>query len=592
MFGKRDKTQTTKNEKLEPSTVTDKESSHTEANLSSGDGHIHPELSTKEGEQSGLQEDADKQYPSGGKLALIMTAVCATVFLVALDRTIIATAVPRITTDFHSLDHIIWYASAYLITSCGTQLLWGRIFTFYSTKMVFLAAIVVFEVGSVICGAAPTSVAFIIGRAIAGMGSAGIFSGSTVILTHILPLQKRPMYVGLMGSMFGISSVVGPLMGGAFTDRATWRWCFYINLPIGGVVLAVLILFLHVSHEKIGDITMSRRIMQLDPFGTLVFLPGVICFLLALQWGGNTYAWSDARIIVLFVVSGVLLVAFVGIQIWRQEDATIPPRIAKQRSVAFGSVFSMCIGSGLVSVLYCLPIWFQAVKGTTAVQSGIDTIPMVLALVVGAIISGATITRTGYYVPWMFVSAILMSTGSGLMTTFKVDTGHSAWIGYQVLFGLGLGMGMQQPSLAAQTVLAQKDVSIGIALMFFTQSLGGAVFSSVGQSVFVNHLGKELPAVSGINIEEILAAGATGLSRVVPTDKLAEVLVVYNHALRNAFIVAVTISCLMVLPASGMEWLTIKKDEVMKDDVEKEAIKKDDVEKEDVEKEDVSRPAA
>lgn len=139
---------------------------------------------------------------------------------------------PRITADFHSLADISWYASAYLITSCATQLLWGRIYTFYSTKTVFLVSIVVFEVGSTICGAAPNSIAFIFGRAIAGTGSAGIFSGSTVILTHLVPLQKRPIYVGLMGSMFGISSIIGPLMGGAFTDHATWRWCFYIKYCI------------------------------------------------------------------------------------------------------------------------------------------------------------------------------------------------------------------------------------------------------------------------------------------------------------------------------------------------------------------------
>lgn len=145
------------------------------------------------------------------------------------DRTIIATAVPHITNQFHSLNDVSWYASAYLLTSAATQLLWGRIYTFYSTKAIFLAAIVIFETGSALCGGAPNSVAFIVGRAIAGMGSAGIFSGLTIIITHIVPLRKRPIYVGLMGSMFGISSVVGPLLGGAFTDNVSWRWCFYIK---------------------------------------------------------------------------------------------------------------------------------------------------------------------------------------------------------------------------------------------------------------------------------------------------------------------------------------------------------------------------
>ncbi|EEU46912.1 uncharacterized protein NECHADRAFT_36043 [Fusarium vanettenii 77-13-4] len=499
----------------------------------------------------------DQAFISGGKLALILAALYATMFLVALDRTIIGTAVPRISTEFHALDDISWYASAYLITSSATQLLWGRIYTFYSTKLIFIAAVVIFEVGSALCGAAPNSTAFIIGRAIAGMGSAGIFSGSSVILTQILPLEKRPMYIGMMGSIFGVASIVGPLMGGAFTDNVTWRWCFYINLPIGGAVLAVLFLFLHVPQVTNTE-TLKRQFIRMDPIGTVLFLPGIVCLILALQWGGASYPWSDGRIIALFVVAGVLLLAFIGVQIWRQEDATTPPRIVSQRSVACGIVYAMCIGGGMISLLYTLPIWFQAIKGTSAIQSGIDTIPLVLSLVVGAIMSGAIITRTGYYVPWMFVATILTSVGSGLMTTFKINTGHSAWIGYQVLFGLGLGTGMQQPSMAAQTVLSQSDVSIGISLMFFSQSLGGAIFICIGQSIFVNYLSDGLKAVSGINTQAILEAGATALSDLVPANKLHEVLVVYNDALQKAFIVVVAVSAFMVVPALGMEWRTVK----------------------------------
>ncbi|KAM6523499.1 hypothetical protein FSOLCH5_004116 [Fusarium solani] len=499
----------------------------------------------------------DQAFISGGKLALILAALYATMFLVALDRTIIGTAVPRISTEFHALDDISWYASAYLITSSATQLLWGRIYTFYSTKLIFIAAVVIFEVGSALCGAAPNSTAFIIGRAIAGMGSAGIFSGSSVILTQILPLEKRPMYIGMMGSIFGVASIVGPLMGGAFTDNVTWRWCFYINLPIGGAVLAVLFVFLHVPQVTNTE-TLKRQFIRMDPIGTVLFLPGIVCLILALQWGGASYPWSDGRIIALFVVAGVLLLAFIGVQIWRQEDATTPPRIISQRSVACGIGYAMCIGGGMISLLYTLPIWFQAIKGTSAIQSGIDTIPLVLSLVVGAIMSGAIITRTGYYVPWMFVATILTSVGSGLMTTFKTNTGHSAWIGYQVLFGLGLGTGMQQPSMAAQTVLSQSDVSIGISLMFFSQSLGGAVFICIGQSIFVNYLSDGLEAVSGINTQAILEAGATALSDLVPASKLHEVLVVYNDALQKAFIVVVAVSAFMVVPALGMEWRTVK----------------------------------
>jgi MFS family permease len=204
----------------------------------------------------------------------------------ALDNTIIATAIPRITDQFNSLNDIGWYGSAYLLTNCALQLIFGKLYTFYNIKWVYLGALFIFEVGSLICGVAPNSMALIIGRAIAGVGGAGIYSGAVVIIAKTVPLHQRPTYTGMIGSMYGLASVAGPLMGGAFTDKLTWRWCFYINLPLGAVT-AFFIVFFFQAPKRVRDRAAGLRaqLEQFDVLGTIFFIPAIICILLALQWG-------------------------------------------------------------------------------------------------------------------------------------------------------------------------------------------------------------------------------------------------------------------------------------------------------------------
>ncbi|KAJ7618232.1 putative HC-toxin efflux carrier [Mycena rosella] len=501
------------------------------------------------------------EYPEGVKLVLISLALCLSVFLVALDNTIIATAIPKITDQFKSLDDVGWYGSAYLLTTAAFQLLFGRFYSFLSMKWVYIGAISVFELGSLICGVAPNSNALIVGRAIAGLGSAGIFTGALIIVANSVPLGKRPMYTGLIGAMYGIASVAGPLLGGVFTDRVTWRWCFYINLPIGAVTLIVITIFFKPpgAVRKTEAMRLTDRIQQFDPLGTIVFIPAIVSLLLALQWGGSKYPWSNGRIIGLFVVFGVLISTFIGIQIWKQDLATVPPRILKQRSIMAGAWFSLCLGSSFFIFVYFLPIWFQAIKGVSAVKSGIDNLPMILSLVIASLVAGGVITAVGYYTPFMIASTVLMAVGGGLITTFDLTTGHAHWIGYQVIYGLGIGFGMQQPIMAAQTVLSLQDIPTGTSLIMFMQTLGGALFISVGQNVFTNKLVSGLASqVPGVNPAIVLSAGATSLRDSIDVQSLPAVLSVYNQALISAFYVSVAMACLSLVGSSAIEWKSVK----------------------------------
>ena len=506
-------------------------------------------------------------YPATSKVLVIIGGLFLVLFLVALDRLIIGVAIPSITDQFDSLGDVGWYGSAYLLTSCAFMLLMGKIYTFVNPKWVYLGSLVVFEVGSAVCGAAPNSTALIIGRAIAGLGNAGLFQGAIVIIVYIVPLHKRPQYMGLLGSVFGIASAIGPLLGGVFTDGPGWRWCFYINLPCGAVVFVLLAIFLHIPPEmlKRDATTWKEKANRMDPVGTFFFLPCIICLLLALQWGGVTYSWSNARVIVLLVLAGVLFVVFVVVQRWKGDNATVPGRIFVNRSIIAGSWFSFCNGAAMQTLFYFLPIWFQAIKHASAVKSGIMSLPFVLGLAIMGISAGILTKKIGYYTPWMILSSTLTPIGAGLITTFTPHTGHSAWIGYQALFGMGCGLGTQQPSVAAQTVLPRKDVSIGAALMMFSQTLGGAVFISVGNNIFDTRFAHNLVKIPGIDVGSVAATGATDLKNMVPASLLPQVLVAYNNALRSTFYLITALTTCSIFGSLAMEWKSVKKDKQKQD---------------------------
>ncbi|KAF7553509.1 hypothetical protein G7046_g7087 [Stylonectria norvegica] len=511
------------------------------------------------GEQPQNKPDEPKQTAAALKTTLLLVSVFLSMFLVAVDKTIISTAIPRITDEFDSLSDVGWYGSVYLLTCCAFQLQFGKLYTFYSVKTTLLTSILIFEVASALCGAAPNSVAFIIGRAIAGVGAAGIMAGTIVSVVHTVPLNKRPAIQGAMAAVMGIATVAGPLIGGALTSNVTWRWCFYINLPFGGVAMAAIFLYLDVPSKETAKLPWTQKLSQLDAPGTACLVPGMISLLLALQWGGQTYGWNSARIIALLTLAGILLSVFVAAQILLPKTATIPPRIVKQRSVSAALWATLCIGASQCIFLYYLPIWFQSVKGTTAVQSGIHMLPMMIAIVVASILGGILNQKVGYYTPFGIAGGCMMAVGAGLLTTLKIDSSEGKWIGYQALYGLGQGLCFMTPNLATQTVLPKPDVPMGMALMLLGSLLGAAVFISVGENVLANQLLNRLSGIPGFDKSLVTSGGAISLLDSVPAELRHTVLVAYNEALRKVFQVGLIVACLAVLGLATMEWRSVLK---------------------------------
>ncbi|KAJ6257470.1 MFS-type efflux pump [Drechslerella dactyloides] len=510
-------------------------------------------------------------YPAGVVVIAILIGLMLAVFLVALDQTIISTAIPKITDRFKSIDDIGWYASAYFLTSTALQPTFGRIYKIFSIKGTFLVAIALFELGSVVCGVAPNSTALIIGRAIAGLGVGGIFSGAIVILAYILPLQKRPLAFASIASMWGIASIVGPLLGGAFTDHVSWRWCFYINLPFGAISCVVVAFVLKIPREANPEgLTVMQRIRQLDLIGAAILIPAVVSLLLALQWGGTTYAWGNAKIIGLLVCFGGLIIIFIISQ-WRLGDAaTLPPRIIKQRSVLASLSFACCFGAAFFVDVYYLPIYFQSVKGSSATKSGIQVLPILLSCVLTSMLSGGLITAIGYYTPFLIGGMALYSIGAGLITTFEVDSNSAHWIGYQVLAGSGVGVGFQVPILAVQTVLSMDDIPVGTAIITFFQSLGGALFVSVGQNIFTNGLKSGLQKyIPEIPPAAFLTSGATEISSVLQrfdmSDRLGDVRQSYMVGLKDTFRLCLALAICAFFCACGLEFKNIKKEKQKKE---------------------------
>ncbi|KAF1941820.1 MFS general substrate transporter [Clathrospora elynae] len=503
-------------------------------------------------------EDESK-YLSGFKLAILSVGLCLTTFVIALDNTIIATAIPKITSVFNSLEDVGWYGSSYLLTTTSLQPSFGKVYTYFDVKYTYLSALVIFEIGSIICASANSSAMFIVGRAVAGAGAAALYSGGMTIIGFSVPLRKRAIYIAALSSMFGIASVVGPILGGAFTDRLSWRWCFWINLPFGAVSLAVVFFFFTNPKRQYSHLSVKERIKNIDIVGAIFLICAIVCLLLTLQWGGFSYSWSNAKVWGTLLGFGLLIAIFIAIQIYQKDRATIPLRVFRQQTVLVSCLYSTLLSMALYTHIFYLPFYFQAIKGTTAEQSGIRTIAYLVSITCSSIVIGGLITVVGWYAPFMWFGSAVFAIGAGMLYTLKVGSPASQWIGYQIIAGIGAGAGVQIPFVAVQVVASEKDMPTANACVMFFNSLGGALSISIAQNIFVNTLSKEIPKyVPGFNPKTIAQAGATNLREVVPENLLPGVLHGYNNAIVTAFILAIATSSIAFFVSLGMEQKSVK----------------------------------
>ncbi|KAF7616252.1 putative efflux pump antibiotic resistance protein [Aspergillus flavus] len=489
---------------------------------------------------------------------LITIGLCLSIFCVSLDQTVLATAIPRITDEFQSLKNVGWYGSSFLFVFTATQMMWGKLYQGYTTKRMFLLGLAIFELGSLLCGIAPSSATLVAGRSIAGLGAGSINSGALFIITDTIPLNKRPVYMGFLGCVHAVTKVTGPLLGGLLTDHASWRWCFYINLPMG-LVTAIVILFLVPTNQpKMAHSSLKDKIKSMDLPGSLLLICGTVALLLALQWGGSEYAWDDWRIRGLFMLSGIMLAAFAGVQVWAGDKATIPLRILCNRDMLSITLWGIFNGGAMIVFIYYLPIWYQAVEGFSATKSGLMTLPTQLGLVFCSLAGGIFVSLVGYYTPFLIASSVISTLGAALLSTLHPSSNLISSLIFQVLLSLGIGLGSQNSTLVPQVAVQKEDVVIAISSLTFVQALSSSVSLVIGQSVFHNRLVENL-RVSAPSIDpSMVEKGVTMLRDTIPPEMLADVLGAFSRAITDTFHVAVVMCAFSLVGSASLRWKSIR----------------------------------
>ncbi|MFE6926235.1 MDR family MFS transporter [Nocardia sp. NPDC057663] len=475
----------------------------------------------------GVAVDEPVEPMSKAKINIVFATVVLGMLMAALDQTIVSAALPSIVADLGSAGHMAWVVTAYLLAEAVATVLAGKLGDLFGRKLLFQVSGVIFIAGSALAGLAPGMAVLILARGIQGIGAGGLMVTSMALIADTIPLRERGKYQGALGAVFGITTVVGPTLGGLFTDHASWRWCFYVNVPLAIIMVAMAARTL--PHLR----AVARPVI--DYLGIGLVALGVSALILGLEFGGNEYPWGSWQIIGLFLLAIVLLVAFVAVEN-RAVEPMLPMRLFRSRVFTVSSVLSFIVGFAMLGSMTYLPAYLQYVDGATATVSGVRTLPLVVGLFITSVFSGQVVGRTGQYRYFPVVGMAVMAVGLALMSTMGRET--SVWLEslYMLILGAGLGLSMQVLTIVVQNTVPYADLGTATSGVTFFRTLGSAFGTAVFGTLYTNQitsaLAEALRQTPGITPA---AAANPKMLRELPLELSAPVIDAYANSINYVF---------------------------------------------------------